>query len=216
MRGGCRVVGLATFTLIVWSATGAAFAHIEASPSEATAGSRITVTFTVEHPCSSSQPTTAIEVAPPTGSSAAAPLEKPGFVASAEGDRVRWTGGAAGAHDERFAFDVTLPSGPEVVLFKTIQTCGDTVVRWINEPNADGSEANDDPAPSIRLTGAGPAPTVAETTTLVLTTSTSVAALDDDSEDSSGPVVPIVLALAVVVLAAWASLAFRGGRSRGA
>ncbi|MDI1460596.1 YcnI family protein [Catellatospora sp. KI3] len=132
------------------------------------------------------------------------PIEVHGSPVSEVVSVVTWTASAgAGIKPGQFQeFPISLGPLPKVdqMVFKTLQTYSDgTVVRWIDEPANDGTEA-ESPAPVLKLTAAAPgeaAPTTAATVPL---------AQEDKADGGSGwtgvaGLVAGVLALIVAGLA---------------
>jgi uncharacterized protein YcnI len=163
---------------------GPAAAHVTVNPGTATQGGYTKVSFRVPNE-SDSESTTKLEVnlpaESPIGSVSVKPV--PGWTAVAEKSKlatpvkvheseiteavtkITWTAAAGseikpGTFQE---FDVSLGPLPEVdqLIFKALQTYSDgTVVRWIDEPATDGTEP-ESPAPVLKLTAAGAAPSAA-------------------------------------------------------
>lgn len=143
------------------------FAHVDPDPTEAQAGSQLSVGFTVQHGCEGS-PTVQLDMRLPEGLSAAQPEPPDGWIGMVEADVITFTGGPL-PDDQELTFRVlmTLPSTPDITIyFPFVQRCEIGEIRWIAIPS-DGSGAElDEPAPAMRLTG----PAVATTTPAVTTT----------------------------------------------
>jgi uncharacterized protein YcnI len=176
---------VAALTLAV--ATPAA-AHVTVAASTATQGGYATVTFKVPTE-SDTASTTKLEVSLPTDAPFASvslkpvpgwtavaekaklstPIEAHGTPITAAVSKITWTatGDAAIKPGQFQTFDVSMGPLPKAdrVVFKAVQTYSDAgVVRWIDEPAADGAEP-DKPAPTLTLTAAGAAPAAGPTVT---------------------------------------------------
>jgi uncharacterized protein YcnI len=159
-----------------------ASAHVTVNPNSATQGGYAKVTFRVPNETDTAD-TTGLEVNLPAGTPFASVSLKPvqGWTAVAVKtklatpvtvhgteiteavSKITWTAtaGAAVKPGQFQEFDVSFGPMPEVpqVVFKALQTYSDgTVVRWIDEPAADGSEV-EHPAPTLKLTPAAAAAT---------------------------------------------------------
>jgi uncharacterized protein YcnI len=136
---------------------GVASAHIDPDPSEAQAGSRLTVGFTVEHGCAGS-PTIQLDMRLPEG--VADPVAEPidgweGSVDTDDGDTIVTFAGGLLADDVEGTFSVTmtLPPTPDTTIyFPFVQRCEAGEIRWIQIPTEPGAEL-DEPAPAMALTG---------------------------------------------------------------
>lgn len=146
----------------------AAMAHIDPDPTEAQAGSRLSVGFTVEHGCDGS-PTTSLDMRLPDGATYAIPEPPEGWDGSVVDNVVTFEGGLL-PDDKELTFNValTLPPTPDTtVYFPFVQRCEVGEIRWIDVP-ADGSgEQLDEPAPAMALFGPVATTTTPETTTTV-------------------------------------------------
>jgi uncharacterized protein YcnI len=153
---------------------GVASAHIDPDPSEAQAGSRLTVGFTVEHGCAGS-PTIQLDMRLPEG--VADPVTEPidgweGSVDTDDGDTIVTFAGGLLADDVEGTFSVTmtLPPTPDTTIyFPFVQRCEAGEIRWIQIPTEPGAEL-DEPAPAMALTG--PVATVPTTIPVTQPTST--------------------------------------------
>ena len=167
----------AAFVLAVASP---AAAHVTVNPGTATQGGYTKVTFRVPNE-SDTASTTKLEINLPVDSPVGSVSLKPtpGWKAVAEKSKlatplkvhdseiteavtkITWTSSSGaevkpGTFQE---FDVSLGPLPETdqMIFKALQTYSDgTVVRWIDEPTADGTEP-ESPAPVLKLTAAAAA-----------------------------------------------------------
>ncbi len=145
---------LATATVAVLFGSSTAFAHIDPDPTEAQAGSRLSVGFTVEHGCDGS-PTTALDMRLPDGVTDATPEPPEGWVASVDADVVTFTGGPL-PDDQELTFGVAmnLPATPDsTIYFPFVQRCEVGEIRWIDVPTDESGEELDEPAPAMQLFG---------------------------------------------------------------
>ncbi|GLY02597.1 MULTISPECIES: YcnI family protein [Actinoplanes] len=165
----------------VLGVAGPAAAHVTVNPDSATQGGYAKVTFRVPNE-SDSASTTKLEINLPTDSPVGSVSLKPlqGWTAVAEKTKlatpvevhgspiteavtkITWTAAAGSEVKPGFfqEFDVSLGPLPtaDQMVFKALQTYSDgTIVRWIDEPNADGTEP-ESPAPVLKLTAAGAEP----------------------------------------------------------
>ena len=132
-------------------------AHIDPDPTEAQAGSRLTVGFTVEHGCEGS-PTTQLDMRLPDG--VTDPITEDidgwdGSIDTVDGDTIVTFAGGPLADDVEGTFGVTmtLPATPDTTIyFPFVQRCEVGEIRWIGIPAAPGDEL-DEPAPAMTLTG---------------------------------------------------------------
>jgi uncharacterized protein YcnI len=218
----------AVAAVITLAVAGPASAHVTVNPRDATQGGYTKVSFRVPNETDKAD-TTIVEVNLPVATPIASVSLKPvaGWTAVAvktklatpiksdDGEiteavtKITWTAAAgAGVKPGQFQeFDVSLgplPTVPQLV-FKALQTYSDgTIVRWIDEPTTDGTEAAH-PAPVLKLAAA---PAAAATPSAVATVA-AVAAADkkDDNDDSDGTpygIAGIVIGLAGLALGALA------------
>jgi uncharacterized protein YcnI len=174
-RAGAVTAGAA---VLVFTLAGPASAHVTVNPGTAAQGAYTKVSFRVPTE-SDTASTTKLEVNLPTATPIASVALKPvpGWTATTvktklatpikddDGEineavtKITWTSSAGseikpGQFQE---FDVSLgplPATVNQIVFKVLQTYSDgSIVRWIDEPNADGSEP-DHPAPVLKLTAA--------------------------------------------------------------
>ncbi len=144
----------------------AALAHIDPDPTEAQAGSTLSVAFTVEHGCDGS-PTIQLDMRLPEGVTGASPDPIAGWEGSIDADVVTFVGGPL-ADDEEGTFSVTmtLPPTPDTTIyFPFVQRCEVGEIRWIAIPTDDSGAEPEEPAPAMRLTGPVAAPTAPAATT---------------------------------------------------
>lgn len=153
-----RLVSSAALAAIALLAVAAPVsAHIDPDPTEARAGSRLTVGFTVEHGCDGS-PTTQLDMRLPEGVADAIPESVDGWEGSVEtvdGDTiVSFVGGPLADDVEgTFAVTMTLPPTPDTTIyFPFVQRCEVGEIRWIGIPAEPGDEL-DEPAPAMALVG---------------------------------------------------------------
>jgi uncharacterized protein YcnI len=174
--------------LILLAAAAAPAAHVEPTITEAPAGSRAELGFTIEHGCAGS-PTVAVAMQLPEGVADVEAVPVEGWTATVEGDVVTWTGGPL-PDDQLATFTVItgLPVTPgATLLFPTIQTCEVGEIAWISPEG--GESETDNPAPRIVLTDVDPARTTstAPYTTITFppssTTTEGAAPGADDGEE---------------------------------
>ncbi|HEU4422704.1 MAG TPA: YcnI family protein [Pilimelia sp.] len=211
----------------VFAFAGPASAHVTVNPGEATQGGYSRVAFRVPTE-SDTVATTKVEVflpeAAPIASVSTMPVPgwtvrvertKPAKPVEAHGtqitevvSKITWTAtaGAAIKPGEFQEFPVSMGPLPEVdrLVFKALQTYSDgTVVRWIEEPPADGGEEPESPAPVLRLLPAAGAPSASPGTA----PAGGSAGGDDGGSDGSG----VALALSIAGLVAGLAGAALGG-----
>jgi periplasmic copper chaperone A len=175
IRQAAIVLAAAASTLLVPSP---ALAHIDPDPTEAQAGSRLSVGFTVEHGCDGS-PTTSLDMRLPDGVTDARPEAPQGWQGSVEDNVVTFAGGPL-PDDEELTFNValTLPPTPDTtVYFPFVQRCEAGEIRWIDVPSDGSGDELDEPAPAMALIGPIATTTAPQTTTTVspATTTATVA-----------------------------------------
>jgi uncharacterized protein YcnI len=211
-----------------------AFAHVTVNPSEAAQGGYSRLTFRVPDE-SDTASTTKVAVAFPTDHPIASVRTKPvpGWTATVvkaapatplsnhDGSPITevvseivWTAttpGTAVQPGEFQEFDVSVGPLPEAdsVTFKAVQTYSDgTVVRWIDEPAADGAEV-EHPAPVLTLTPAEGEDHHAAATTGDDADESSEAAESTEDDDSNAALIVAVAALIVAVAGVALGLARR-------
>ncbi len=134
-----------------------ASAHIDPDPTQAQAGSRLAVGFTVEHGCEGS-PTVQLDMRLPEGVTYPEPENVDGWEGSidtVDGDTIVTFAGGPLADDveDTFSVTMTLPPTPDTtVYFPFVQRCEVGEIRWIGIP-AEPGDALDEPAPAMELTG---------------------------------------------------------------
>ena len=155
---------------------GVASAHIDPDPTEAQAGSRLTVGFTVEHGCEGS-PTVQLDMRLPEGvdDPVAEPVDEwDGSIDTVDGDTIVTFVGGPLADDVEGTFSVTMtlpPTPDETIYFPFVQRCEVGEIRWIGIPAEPGDDL-DEPAPAMVLTG----PVATVPTTVPVTDTTDAAA----------------------------------------
>ena len=128
------VLCLASSAAVLGFATPAS-AHIDPDPTEAQAGSAVSIGFTVEHGCEGS-PTVQLDMRLPEGVTDASPDAVDGWEGSIDGDVVTFAGGPLPDDVEgTFAVSMTLPPTPDVTIyFPFVQRCEEGEIRWIAIP----------------------------------------------------------------------------------
>ena len=238
-----------TFLLSVGSALAAltiaspAVAHIDPDPTEAQAGSTLSVAFTVEHGCDGS-PTIQLDMRLPEGVTEASPDPIDGWEGSIDADVVTFVGGPLPDDEEgTFSVTMTLPPTPDTTIyFPFVQRCEVGEIRWIAIPTDDAGDEPEEPAPAMALTGpvatttappattaptstAAPAstaaPTTAATTTVASTvpgtdapTSTDLAAVTTEENGSQSTGTWFFVASIAAVLGLGVFVAFRARSAR--
>lgn len=177
-----RLLGAAAIILVGLTVASPAFAHIDPDPTDAQAGSEVSVGFTVQHGCDGS-PTVQLDMRLPDGVGAPTAEPPDGWTGQVDGNVVTFEGGPL-PDDQELTFRVrmTLPATPDTTIyFPFVQRCEVGEIRWIDTPS-DGSGAElDEPAPAMQLFGPvattepAPASTVPPTTVLATTTTTPTA-----------------------------------------
>jgi periplasmic copper chaperone A len=188
-----RVLFISTVSAVAAMALASpAFAHIDPDPSEAQAGSTLSIGFTIEHGCDSS-PTIQIDMRLPDGVTNAAPDPFDGWTAKLDGNVVTYSGGSLAADTEgTFSVTMTLPPTPDTtIFFPIVQRCEVGEIRWIGLP-IDGSEPAE-PAPALLLTG--------PVATTVAPVATSPTATEAPVTTTSTPVTEVPTATDVSVVA---------------
>jgi uncharacterized protein YcnI len=171
---------------------GPALAHIDPDPTDAQAGSRLTVGFTVEHGCEGS-PTVQLDMRLPDGvtDALAEPLDDwTGSVELVDGETIVTFVGGPLPDDVEATFDVTmtLPPTPDTTIyFPFVQRCEVGEIRWIGIPAEPGDEL-DEPAPAMTLTGPVATTVAPETTGPATTEVSSTTALTEPTASSLRPV----------------------------
>lgn len=216
MKRVALVCGAALATLAgLLAFAGPASAHVTVNPREAEQGGYGRLAFRVPNE-SDTASTTKVEVVLPEDAPVASvstmpvpgwtvaverrtvnpPLDVHGSQVSEVVSKITWTAAAGGGvkAGEFVEFPVSMGPLPKVdrMIFKSLQTYSDgNIVRWIDEPVADGQEEPEHPAPVLALKAAGSA------------TSSPAAAVpvasESQSESDSGNGLAIGLAVAGLV-----------------
>jgi periplasmic copper chaperone A len=181
------VAALVSVTATVMVAS-PALAHIDPDPTEAQAGSELSVGFTVEHGCEGA-PTVQLDMRLPDGVTNPVPEPPDTWTGSVDGNVVTFQGGPL-PDDQELTFRVrmVLPPTPDATIyFPFVQRCEIGEIRWIDVPTDDTGAELDEPAPAMQLFGpvatTVPAPTTASASattsapTAALTATTSIAAI---------------------------------------
>jgi uncharacterized protein YcnI len=153
-----------------------ALAHIDPDPTEAQAGSTLSVAFTVEHGCDGS-PTIQLDMRLPDGVTGASTDPIPGWEGSIDAEVVTFVGGPLPDDEEgTFSVTMTLPPTPDTTIyFPFVQRCEVGEIRWIAIPTGDSGAEPEEPAPAMLLTGPVAATTSPATTTPATTNPTATA-----------------------------------------
>lgn len=146
---GKRYAVVAAFTsvLLVVAASDAQ-AHIEPKPTIVKAGTKLEVSFNVEHGCGTS-PTTKLQMKVPAGVTASNPRGPSQVVATVSGSVVSFEGVVAGKNS-KFLVTMQFPATPNVLSFPIVQTCKVGKVSWIQVPSAANPKPSF-PAPQITV-----------------------------------------------------------------
>ncbi len=187
-----RLLSAAAIVLTGLALGAPAFAHIDPDPTDAQAGSDISVGFTVRHGCDGS-PTVQLDMQLPDGVGGAAAEPPDGWTGGVVGNVVSFQGGPL-ADDQELTFRVRmiLPATPDATIyFPFVQRCEVGEIRWIDIPS-EGSDAElDEPAPAMQLFGpvaTTPAPSVTTTATTSATTpATTTAAPTTEAPATTTP-----------------------------
>jgi uncharacterized protein YcnI len=177
----------AAIVAVAWQSP--AFAHVEVAPTTAVAGATVDFVFTVPNE-STTATTTQVQVVFPADHrpTSAATDPKTGWSITVDNSTgkigsITWADGKIGVGAlETFTATVALPNDTPTLKLAVLQTYSDgSVVRWIDDPKPDGSEA-EHPAPILTLTGSVP-PT---STTSTTTTSVATTVAPSDTSGHSG------------------------------
>lgn len=185
-----RVVVAALVSLTAVYAGGSpALAHIDPDPTEAQAGSELSVGFTVEHGCEGS-PTVQVDMRLPDGVTNPIPEPPEAWTGSVNGNVITFLGGPL-PDDQELTFRVrmVLPPTPDTTIyFPFVQRCETGEIRWIDIPTDDTSAELDEPAPAMQLFGPV-ATTIPPTTTQPApTTTTATVPTTTTAPTSTAPV----------------------------
>jgi len=202
-----------------------ASAHVSVNPAEATQGGYARLAFRVPNE-SDTASTTKVEVVLPENAPVASvstmavagwtvatekrtlstPLEVHGNQISEAVSRITWTatGDAAIKPGQFQEFPVSMGPLPEVdrMVFKALQTYSDgSVVRWIEEPPANGGEEPPNPAPVLKLVPAAAAASPSGNPAAQPAQPSQPAPGYDAGDDSGGPALAVSVAGLVAGLA---------------
>ncbi len=134
-----------------------ALAHVEPDPATVPAGEATTVALTIEHGCDDS-PTTSVAIQVPDGLEAVSGVALPGWAIESSGGVVTWTADEPLPTDQEQAFALELTPAADqagqTLLLKTVQTCEEGELRWIEEWDGEGEEP-EHPAPTVEVVAAG-------------------------------------------------------------
>ncbi len=170
-------------------------AHIDPDPTQAQAGSTLSVAFTVEHGCDGS-PTIQLDMRLPEGVTDASPDPIDGWEGSIDADVVTFVGGPLPDDEEgTFSVTMTLPPTPDTTIyFPFVQRCEVGEIRWIAIPTGDAGAEPEEPAPAMSLTGPVATTTtpVAPATTMPNTTPAATAAVSTAAPATTVAAVPAV------------------------
>ena len=199
-------------------AAGPAWAHLEPDPTTAPPGTKVTISFVVEHGCKTS-PTVKLEMKLPSGISEVRVPEKAGWQTSIEGGVATWSGGPLPSdQEEPFPLEFVTPREPGDLQFKVVQTCEEGQLDWIQEQQPGGEEP-ELPIPTLKVEGVAPptttGPASATTTTAApdattttddraTTTELPIAGVGDTTSDSGSNATVVFLAGLGVVAAGMA------------
>lgn len=169
-----RFLCAAVTVLTVLAVASPALAHIDPDPTDAQAGSEVSVGFTVQHGCDGS-PTVQLDMRLPDGVSN--PVAEPpiGWTGGIDGNVVTFQGGPLPDEQElTFRVRMILPPTPDTTIyFPFVQRCEVGEIRWIDIPR-DGSDTElDEPAPAMLLFGPVATTQPAPPTTTASTTAPS-------------------------------------------
>lgn len=157
-------VPLLALIALVGLASGAS-AHVNIDPEEVVAGSTTTLTLSFHHGKDGSA-TTGLEVLLPEGVVLVSVPDVVGWTSAVDdtAGTVTWTGGSVPDGEEgAFPVEVTMPSEPGELLFKTVQTTAVGELAWIEEE--EGHEEGSYPAPRLTVVADPDAPVSDDDTT---------------------------------------------------
>jgi periplasmic copper chaperone A len=131
--------------------TGAAGAHVHASPDKVVSGSSATVSFVIGHGCAGS-PTTKVAIKVPSTVTKVAGVAPKGWKAAVVGSVVTFTGSTL-PDKTKGLFGVSFVASTKtgVLEFPTVQTCVKGETSWIQPTPANGKEP-DYPIPTVLVT----------------------------------------------------------------
>jgi uncharacterized protein YcnI len=141
-----RIMALSTFLTL--AAAGAAWAHVEISPSEVPSGTR--EEFVAEVPAELDVPTTEVRLEVPEGFEVTNVSSPSGWQGNLSGRSIVWSGGEIPPDEvQEFAFEARAPGDAGEFRWRAFQTYEDgTVVEWT------GAEDSEEPAPVVKATSA--------------------------------------------------------------
>src|SRR5262245_50697258 len=112
-----------------------AFAHVAANATTTPDGAS-TITFSFQHGCGSSLPTTSLKVKLPDGTTSITPTTAPaGFQAAVDGTELTWAGGSVPYNQPAsFVATMRLPGKQgETVFLPTVQACAGGDEPWLEK-----------------------------------------------------------------------------------
>jgi uncharacterized protein YcnI len=169
-----RFLGAAMTVLAALAIASPALAHIDPDPTDAQAGSKVSVGFTVQHGCDGS-PTVQLDMRLPDGVND--PIAEPpnGWTGLIDDNIVTFQGGPLPDEQElTFRVRMILPPTPDTTIyFPFVQRCEAGEIRWIDIPRDGNDTELDEPAPAMLLFGPVVATQPAPPTTAASTTSTT-------------------------------------------
>lgn len=174
-----RLLCAAAIVVTAVAVSSPAFAHIDPDPTDAQAGSEVSVGFTVQHGCDGS-PTVQLDMRLPDGVSNPNAEPPDGWTGQVDDNVVTFEGGPL-RDDQELTFRVRmiLPATPDTTIyFPFVQRCEIGEIRWIDIPSDGSGETLDEPAPAMQLFGPvattqpAPATTVPPTTSAQPSTTT--------------------------------------------
>lgn len=196
-----RLLGAAAIIVAGLAVASPAFAHIDPDPSDAQAGSEVSVGFTVQHGCDGS-PTVQLDMRLPDGVSAPTAEPPDGWTGQVDGNVVTFEGGPL-PDDQELTFRVRmiLPPTPDTTIyFPFVQRCEVGEIRWIDIPS-DGSSADlDEPAPAMQLIGPVATTQPAAATTVTPTTPTSTATASTSTSTTVASATATVTAIPTTII----------------
>lgn len=235
-----RILGAAVAAFAVLSVASPVLAHIDPDPTDAQAGSEVSVGFTVEHGCEGS-PTERLDMRLPDGVAGAVAEPPSGWTGQIEDNIVSFIGGPL-PDDEELTFRVRLilpPTPDTTIYFPFVQRCEVGEIRWIDIPRDASDTELDEPVPAMQLFGpvatAQPTPTTSApsttappaASTTVASTSTTVgsttvpevdtapsvpASIDSGEVDDGGSLGSLFFVLSIAAVALMGALAVRQAR----
>ena len=140
---------MALSTFLTLAAAGAAWAHVEISPSEVPSGTR--EEFVAEVPAELDVATTEVRLEVPEGFELTNVSSPSGWQSNFSGRSIVWSGGEIPPDEvQEFAFQARTPEDAGEFRWRAFQTYEDgTVVEWT------GAEDSEEPAPVVNVTSAG-------------------------------------------------------------